>query len=265
MLPSDALQIVTYSDVGQVRARNEDSIASCPEIGLVVLADGMGGYKGGDVASGIATAVVAEGVKAAWTSDKLKNLTNADAKAFSQAVLQEQAKKANATIIAKAAADADCEGMCATLVACLFYDNFLTVAHLGDSRVYRLRGDALEQVTRDHSLVQEQIDAGLIRKEEAHLSNNRNVVTRALGADPDEQAEVHSYDVEPGDIYLACTDGLHGMIGDDEIQMAVSMLKANLDLTAQQLAQAANDAGGNDNVSIILVNIQNDFAATGNS
>ena len=141
----------------------------------------------------------------------------------------------------------------------MFYDNFLTVGHIGDSRLYRMRNDALEQITRDHSLLQEQIDSGLITKEDARSSHNKNLVTRAVGIDPDVEAEIHSYDVQEGDIFLLCSDGLNDMIEDDEIQMTLIALRSNLDLTAQQLVQAANDAGGRDNVSVMLVRVMKNF------
>jgi protein phosphatase len=146
-----------------------------------------------------------------------------------------------------------------TLVACVFYDNFLTVGHIGDSRLYRMRSDILEQVTRDHSLLQEQIDSGLITKEDARSSHNKNLVTRAVGIDPEVEAEIHSYDVQKDDIFLLCSDGLNDMIEDDEIQMTLIALRSNLELTAQQLVQAANDAGGRDNVSVMLVKIEKEF------
>ena len=122
-----------------------------------------------------------------------------------------------------------------------------------------MRNDVLEQVTRDHSLLQEQIDSGLITKEDARSSHNKNLVTRAVGIDPDVEAEVHSYDVLVNDIFLLCSDGLNDMIEDEEIQMTLIALSSNLELTAQQLVQAANDAGGRDNISVMLVRIAKSF------
>jgi serine/threonine protein phosphatase PrpC len=251
----DAVQIVSLTDPGQVRSHNEDSVASCPERGLVVLADGMGGYNAGEVASGMATSSIVAGVIEGWTTKALRDLDRDAAVSFSQAMLQTQIKNANAAIYAAAQNNSECSGMGTTVVACLFYDNFVTVGHVGDSRLYRLRNDTLEQMTRDHSLLQEQIDCGMIRKEDAHLSGNKNFVTRAVGTDPDEEAEIHSYDLVAGDIFLLCSDGLYGMIEHEELQLTLITLKANLELSAQQLIQAANDAGGRDNVSVILVRI----------
>jgi protein phosphatase len=191
----------------------------------------------------------------------LKGLDRNAAKALSQTVLQDQAKNANLAIYTAAQNDAQCADMGTTLVTCLFYDNFVTVAHMGDSRLYRLRNDVLEKITRDHSWLQEQIDTGMISAEEAHLSNNKNLLTRAVGIYPDEEAEIHTYDVVEDDIFLLCSDGLFAMIEHEELQMTLTALKANLELAAQLLIQAANDAGGQDNVSVILVHVTKSFAA----
>jgi serine/threonine protein phosphatase PrpC len=257
---TDALQIVTVSDPGMVRGHNEDCAEARPDIGVVVLADGMGGYNAGEVASGMATSRIAAGLAATWTKETLKSLERDAAVALSQSILQQQVAAANTAIFDVAQKDPQCAGMGTTLVGCIFYDNFVTVGHIGDSRLYRMRNDALEQVTRDHSLLQEQIDAGLITKEDSRQSHNKNLVTRALGIDPQVDAEIHTYDVLEGDIYLLCSDGLNDMIADDEIQMTLIALSANLDLTAQQLVQAANDAGGRDNVSVMLVKVMKNFA-----
>jgi protein phosphatase len=256
---SDALQIVSVTDPGRVRGHNEDCVESRPEAGIVVLADGMGGYNAGEVASGMATSNIASGLAAAWTQTVLKKLDRDAAIALSQSILQTETAKANKAIYEAAQKDPHCAGMGTTLVACLFYDNFLTVGHIGDSRLYRMRADAMEQVTRDHSLLQEQIDSGLITKEDARSSHNKNLVTRAVGIDPEVDAEINTYDVQEGDIYLLCSDGLNDMIEDEEIQMTLIALRSNLELTAQQLVQSANDAGGRDNVSVILVRVNKAF------
>jgi PPM family protein phosphatase len=256
---NDALQIVSATDPGRVRAHNEDCVESRPELGIVVLADGMGGYNAGEVASGMATSLIASGLSAAWTADALKNLDRSAATALAHSRLQDQVAAANTAIFEAAQRDPHCAGMGTTLVVCLFYDDFVSVAHIGDSRLYRMRNDVLEQLTRDHSLLQEQIDAGLISKEDARQSHNKNLVTRALGIDPDVDAEIHTYDVMEGDIYLLCSDGLNDMIEDDEMQMTLIALRSNLELTAQQLVQAANDAGGRDNVSVMLIKVVQSF------
>ncbi len=257
----DALQIVSLSDPGMVRDNNEDSVASHPELGIVVLADGMGGYNAGEVASGMATASIVAGLAQSWAAAALQGLDRTASIALSQSLLQEQVQKANAAVYVAAQNNPECAEMGTTLVACLFYDNFISVAHVGDSRLYRLRNDVLEKITRDHSLLQEQLDSGMITQEEAHLSNNKNMLTRAVGIYPDEEAEIHSYDVLPNDIFLLCSDGLFAMIEHDDMQMTLNELKANLDLAAELLIQTANDAGGHDNVSVILVRAAQGYAA----
>lgn len=260
MTLTDAIQIVSITDPGRVRGHNEDCVESRPELGVAVLADGMGGYSAGEVASGMATSQIATGLAAVWTPSQLRRIDRNAAVQYSQQVLQEQVQLANTAIYEAAQKDPQCAGMGTTLVACIFYDNFVTVGHIGDSRLYRMRNDVLEQVTRDHSLLQEQIDAGLISRADARQSHNKNLVTRALGIDPEVQAEIHTYDVAQGDIYLLCSDGLNDMIEDEEIQMTLIALRANLELTAQQLVQAANDAGGRDNISVTLIQIKGAFA-----
>jgi protein phosphatase len=256
---TDALQIVSLTDPGKVRGHNEDCVESRPAIGVVVLADGMGGYNAGEVASGMATSLIASGLNDVWSRASLKSLDREQASALSQQLLQQQVSLANTAIFEAAQKDPQCAGMGTTLVSCIFYDNFITVGHVGDSRLYRLRDDVLEQVTRDHSLLQEQIESGLISKEDARQSHNKNLVTRAVGIDPEVQAEIHSHEVLVGDIYLLCSDGLNDMIEDEEIQMTLVALRSNLELTAQQLVQAANDAGGRDNVSVMLVKVVSAF------
>jgi len=126
--------------------------------------------------------------------------------------------------------------------------------------MYRLRGDSFETITRDHSLLQEQIDGGMISKEDARLSRNKNLVTRAVGIDAEVEVETHVHETQVGDVYLLCSDGLNDMVEDEEIGTTLGMLKANLPLAAGQLIELANDNGGRDNVSVILVKINGDFA-----
>jgi serine/threonine protein phosphatase PrpC len=164
-------------------------------------------------------------------------------------------ERVNGIIYDTALTQPQCAGMGTTLVMAWFHDDGLTVAHLGDSRMYRLRGGELRQITRDHSLLQEQIDGGLISPEEARVSPNKNLVTRALGVDPDVEPEIRDYDVRAGDIYLLCTDGLTDMVEDGDIAMIMSAASASLDDQAAQLVAMANERGGRDNVSVVLIKI----------
>jgi len=257
---AQALHIVSRTDPGRVRSHNEDCVESRPELGVVVLADGMGGYNAGEVASGMATSLIASGLAETWSEARLAKLGREESMALADQLIRGQIARANSAIYEAALKDPQCAGMGTTLVVCLFYDDFLAVAHIGDSRLYRMRHDVLEQITRDHSLLQEQIDSGLISKEDARMSHNKNLVTKALGIDPTVEPEVHVYEARPEDIYLLCSDGLDDMIEDEEIQMTLIALRSNLDLTAQQLVQAANDNGGRDNVSVILVKVLKSYA-----
>jgi serine/threonine protein phosphatase PrpC len=256
---AQSLQSATLTDPGRVRDHNEDCIESRPDIGLYVLADGMGGYNAGEVASGMATSLIADGLQETWNPRDVTRVARDDAKAMSERLIRDQITRANSAIFTTSQNNPECAGMGTTLVVTLFYDNFLTVAHIGDSRLYRLRGDTMEQVTRDHSLLQEQLDSGLITPEEAKLSQNKNLVTRALGIDPSVEPELHVYETQPDDTYLLCSDGLSDMVEDEEIRLTLITLKTNPNLTVQQLVQAANDNGGRDNISAMLIRVAEPF------
>ncbi len=256
---TQALQSASLTDPGRVRDHNEDCIEARPDIGLYVLADGMGGYNAGEVASGMATSLISDGLQEVWDLREVERMGRDEAKALSERLIREQVARANTAIFTTSQNNPECAGMGTTLVVCHFYDNFLTVAHIGDSRLYRLRGEAMEQVTRDHSLLQEQLDSGLITPEEARLSQNKNLVTRALGIDPSVDAEVHAYETQKDDVYLLCSDGLSDMVEDDEIRLTLDTLRSNPSLTVQQLIQAANDHGGRDNISAMLIRVAEPF------
>jgi serine/threonine protein phosphatase PrpC len=258
---SRILEIVSRTDPGMVRAHNEDAVVADVAHGIVVLADGMGGYNAGEVASGMATTVIATEVAQALASVNPQDTDPQTRRPRAERLLHDQILKANTSIYQAAQSQPQYAGMGTTLVTCLFYDNRMTVAHLGDSRLYRMRDGALTQITRDHSLLQEQIDSGLITPEQAKTAQHRNLVTKALGIDPVVEPEIREYRTAPGDIYLLCSDGLCDMVSDDDISMALEALGANLELAAQQLVQMANDNGGRDNVSVILVRILREYPA----
>ena len=249
------------TDPGLARENNEDSVAVDEEARLAILADGMGGYNAGEVASGMATTVIATEVAQALASVSPQDLDPQTRRPRAEGLLRDQILKANTSIHQAAQSQPQYAGMGTTLVTCLFYDNRMMVAHLGDSRLYRMRDGALTQVTRDHSLLQEQIDSGLITPEQAKTAQHRNLVTKALGIDPVVEPEIREYRTAPGDIYLVCSDGLCDMVSDEDIGMALEALGANLELAAQQLVQMANDNGGRDNVSVILVRILREYPA----
>lgn len=253
----DALEIAAATDPGVVRSHNEDAVDADASLGLAILADGMGGYNAGEVASGMATTLLATELERHIRSEQAHGEPAAD---WPEVLLREEIKRANSAIYQAAQSQSQYAGMGTTLVVAQFHDSQLTVAHVGDSRLYRLRDGQLNQLTRDHSLLQEQIDSGLLTPEQAKLSLNKNLVTRAIGVDPDVEPEIHRYDVAVDDIYLLCSDGLHDMMGDEDIALVMTSLAGNLELAASQLIDMANDNGGRDNVSVILIRVRGDFA-----
>lgn len=259
---SNALEIVVRTDPGMIRGHNEDAVFANPNQGLVILADGMGGYNAGEVASGMATMLLSTELELAFSARAPYEIDKKSGLSHGSRSILDKVELANSAIYKTAESQPQYAGMGTTLVMALFYDNQVTVAHIGDSRLYRLRGDEFGTITRDHSLLQEQIDSGMISVEEARYSQNKNLVTRALGVDPEVETEMHDYAVQPGDIYLLCSDGLNDMVEDEEIQMTLQMLSANLELAATQLIQMANDNGGRDNVSVILVKVLHEFPVT---
>ena len=243
-----------------VRSHNEDSVACEPACGLAVLADGMGGYNAGEVASGIAVSVVATEVSHRLLNASPVEISENGGEELGVTLLRENIQKANASIFHAAQSQPQYAGMGTTIVSALFYDNRVAVGHVGDSRMYRLRGEELETITRDHSLLQEQLDSGMISLEDARMSKNKNLVTRAVGIDAHVDSEIHVHDVLVGDLYLLCSDGLNDMVEDDDIQETLFALQSNLPLAASQLIQMANDNGGRDNISVILVKVKGRFS-----
>ena len=255
------IRFAEVTDTGMVREHNEDAIGSLPDIGLMVLADGMGGYNAGEVASGIAVQTITK-LAAEGANREARAEVDTDTGLMRQTiVLRDAVARANKIIYQTAQSQAECEGMGTTLVAGMFYDNRISLAHVGDSRAYRLRGEHFEQLTMDHSLLQELVDRGFYSEEEAQRSTNRNYVTRALGVEPSVDVEVQEYEVEPGDIYLLCSDGLPDMVEDEDIHLTIRTFNASLDVVGEQLVQLSNDHGGRDNVSIMLAQVLDSFAA----
>lgn len=257
----DALEIVSQTNPGMVRSHNEDSVACEAACGLVVLADGMGGYNAGEVASGIAVSVTAMEIAQRLQNAKPIDRDEQTGEELGVLLLRDNIQKANASIYHASKSQPQYAGMGTTIVAGLFYDNRVAVGHVGDSRMYRLRGEKMESITRDHSLLQEQIDSGIISIADARQSKNKNLVTRAVGIDAEIVAEIHVHDVQVGDIYLLCSDGLNDMVEDDDICATLHAMQGNLPLAAEQLIQMANDNGGRDNVSVILIKVRGEFAA----
>jgi PPM family protein phosphatase len=257
---SNAIKVVRLTDVGMHRDHNEDAVASDLTIGLLLLADGMGGYKAGEVASEIAVLMIAAYITEAMQSKDVLKKTASNLMPESNLLIN-AVKKTNSEIYYISKNQPQCAGMGTTLVAGIFADNKLAVGHIGDSRMYCWRDDKLTQITEDHSLIQEQINAGLITQEQAKTASHKNLVTRALGIDPYVELDLQEFDVEVGDVYLMCSDGLSDLVEDVEITKILLEANGNITLAAKKLVQAANENGGTDNISVVIAMIKNSFAA----
>ncbi|MEE4361371.1 MAG: Stp1/IreP family PP2C-type Ser/Thr phosphatase [Pseudomonadales bacterium] len=249
------------TDTGHVRDHNEDAIGNDPDLGLLVLADGMGGLEAGEVASALAVEVVLEEARRRLAELEGGQSDPESGLALESLALRDAVARANAVIREVAERQPQCAGMGTTLVALLFYDDRLTVAHVGDSRLYRLRGGRLERVTLDHSLVQELVERGFYTQEEARTASNRNIVTRALGIAAEVEIDVREAVVEPGDVFLLCSDGLNDMLEDGRIAELLAGSRNDLDLAAARLVDAAKAEGGHDNVSVLLARVDRRFPA----
>jgi PPM family protein phosphatase len=240
-------EFAAKTDPGLARENNEDSMAVDEPTELAILADGMGGYNAGEVASGMATAFI-KAELARWLDQAKAKATAKDVRHAMEVCVE----NANRSIFNAANSNPQYVGMGTTLVVGSFHDTRLLLGHIGDSRCYRLRAGEFVQLTKDHSLLQEQIDAGLITPEQAGMSANKNLVTRALGVEDSVTLEVNEHRVDAGDLYLMCSDGLSDMVSDGDIAGLVTSSQS-LTHVAQQLVEAANAGGGRDNITVLLI------------
>ncbi|MBR4040647.1 MAG: Stp1/IreP family PP2C-type Ser/Thr phosphatase [Clostridia bacterium] len=225
------------TDVGKVRKQNEDAAWMDESKGIYVVADGMGGHLAGEVASAMAIG-------------EIRNMAEKyDVASIS--VLKEAVLAAHAAISARARENTTCMGMGTTISAMWRGGHYMYIAHVGDSRIYRMRSGCLEQITQDHSLVQELVRAGIITREEAKTHPRRNIITRALGTPGKNAPDLLAADMEPGDLWLLCSDGLSGMVSDEDMERVLGSGES-LDRMADRLLEMALEAGGSDNVTLIL-------------
>jgi PPM family protein phosphatase len=243
------LEFFSATDTGRARNNNEDSVAVHEGAKLLALADGMGGYNAGEVASGMATSFIKTEL-GRWLEEASESATDAEVRRAMDICVD----NANRAIFNAANSNPQYSGMGTTLVVAVFRAGRLLLGHVGDSRAYRLRGGRLSQATHDHSLLQEQIDAGLITAEQASFSANKNLVTRAVGVEDTVLLETHVHEVMPGDVYLLCSDGLSDMLDDESIGQLLHS-HASLAAAGAALIDAANDAGGKDNIAVILARV----------
>ncbi|MBI2606990.1 MAG: Stp1/IreP family PP2C-type Ser/Thr phosphatase [Deltaproteobacteria bacterium] len=242
---------------GMKRRQNQDCYAELPDLGLFVVADGMGGHRGGETASRIAVDTIEEAFRA--SSEPCETPEAATLR------MREAIKKANAAIQAKGAEQPDLRGMGTTASAIFFpsskngkFPDLAVLGQVGDSRGYLIQPGRIWQLTRDHSLVQEKLRAGILTRAQLKTAPNRNVITRSVGYEPDVETDLFWVDAKPGDIFLLCSDGLHGLVDDDAIRALAEefAIRANdLDAAAAALVDAANRNGGHDNVTAVLVQV----------
>jgi protein phosphatase len=242
------------TDVGMKRRTNEDSFAIDQQMGLFIVADGMGGHAAGEIASKMAIDVTIDYIKRTNTTDEpyLTGFNNRYSRAGNR--LCSAMILANQLISDTATNRQDWHGMGTTLVAAWLPEPdspLLSIANVGDSRAYLLRYGELKQLTRDHSLVEEQLRSGLISREEADASSIRNMITRALGFRERVEPDIVETEIEPGDKLLLCSDGLNSMVSDEEI-LTILKYTGSLESTSRQLISAANAKGGKDNITVII-------------
>jgi serine/threonine protein phosphatase PrpC len=231
------------SHPGRKRRRNEDAWVCDPP--LFAVADGMGGARGGEIASRVAATALGEAVDGSGASRVV-------------ALIQE----ANRQVYERAREDSGAAGMGTTITVALFENGIVSIGHVGDSRAYLIRDRKVDQLTEDHSLVAELVRTGRLSPEEAETHPQRSVITRAIGTDPDVDVDVFSVEAKPGDLFLICSDGLTAMVDDAAILDVVERLRDDLDTAAKELIAAANRNGGEDNITVVFFEIVEQAAQT---
>jgi protein phosphatase len=242
------------TDVGLMREHNEDSILWDTDLGLALLADGMGGHNAGEVASALAV----EHIRRALRERLLSN--DKETMAEYASVVRDAVEFANSYIFDQSQTQIECAGMGTTLALMLLVDSRVIVAHVGDSRIYRLRNNELTQITSDHSLVQELVNGGYLTEEDARLSVSKNLITRALGIGEEVEVEIMDDEAIVDDLYLLCSDGLSDLVADAEIKKILLDNADEKEAAAKQLISLANEKGGSDNISVVLVSIHEAFS-----
>ncbi len=226
------------SDTGRRRRRNEDNYVVAPP--LFAVADGMGGAQAGEVASKLAASALEAG-----DADGLSGLERVD----------ELIQEANRRIYDRSTSDPAASGMGTTMTVALVEGMTVALGHVGDSRAYLVRGDSMEQLTEDHSLVNELLKSGKLSAEEAQIHPQRSVITRAVGTDPDVDVDAFTIEAEDGDVFLICSDGLTDMVEDEDILDVLDRNRADLEKAVKSLVQTANKEGGEDNITAVAFRI----------
>jgi len=245
------------TDVGKKRERNEDNLLVNKHYNLFVVADGMGGHLGGDIASSIAVATMDDVITSIEQSpDATIQRDDIEIKAGEyQAYLRYAIKLAGKRIFEKADSDMSLHGMGTTVVSTLFRDGKAYIANVGDSRCYRIRNDEINQITKDHSLVAEQMRAGILSPDDARIQRFKNIITRSVGFQEEVDADVEIRVAKESDIYLLCSDGLSNMLSDEEIRDVI--ISNEIEYACNRLIDLANERGGEDNITLILMKVEN--------
>jgi PPM family protein phosphatase len=230
-------QTASMTDTGRKRRHNEDAFVVEPP--LFAVADGMGGAQAGELASGLAAAALKDVQEPGGGEERVDELI----------------QQANRRVYERQSQDASASGMGTTMTVALVEDGRVVIGHVGDSRAYLLRGRSLEQLTEDHSLVAELVRSGKLSPEEAEDHPQRSVITRALGTDPDVDVDTFSVETEPGDLFLICSDGLTSMVDDESIRAQLTRHRSDLKSAAKALVRAANNGGGEDNITVVFFEI----------
>jgi len=248
-----SLEMYAMTDVGIKRNHNEDYVGITPSHGFAVLADGMGGHSAGEVASKMAVDLITSSLKSKLL-DIPQAAVNEDTGFTGESMLTREAiRTANDIIYNTAQRKPECAGMGTTVLVAVFYADRISAAHVGDSRMYRLRNNILTHVTEDHSLIHEQVRRGLVTAKDARNSMIKNLVTRALGLESGVEADIIEDTVQAGDIYLMCSDGLTDVVSDEIIQLTLSTHSKDFKKAGEELTRLANEAGGPDNISLIMI------------
>jgi protein phosphatase len=244
------LKVGAATSVGRVRPINEDAYASDPGLGMFVVCDGMGGAAAGEVASRLAVDTIAAQLKAA-------PITTGTQRGFQPrtAQLRRAVEEANRVILERSRNDAEHAGMGTTVVSVWISDSVASIAHVGDSRLYLSGQEGFESVTRDHSLVEAQVQAGLIDREQSLKSEHQNILLRALGREPDVDVELNEVTVGAGDRLLLCTDGLTRIVNDAGLEAALERFRGDPQGASDHLIAAANAGGGPDNITVVVIDI----------
>jgi serine/threonine protein phosphatase PrpC len=252
MAKAAQLMVRSYggTDVGRRRKANEDAYLRDDDLGLWVVADGMGGHAAGEVASREAVDTIYGMVKRGKTTLQLDGAFSEERARAAARLLEGAVQAATYMIFAMAELDTDKAGMGTTISAMMSYGDYMVLAQVGDSRIYRVRGDQAEQLTEDHTLIAWQLKQGLITPEEARTSRHRNVITRAVGNRDYVQVDITVAEMELGDLYLLCSDGLHGYLKPDEIP---ALTEPGGRRSVQAFIDLANSRGGRDNITAVLV------------